>query len=132
MKTIEDVIKKDTKWLIHFLKEKHSLNAYFTKWMYQNIEEKSSDYNIWLNFILSKKNYYTNNFEIYVLKKQWCNLLYKNGILVDSLVLFATWGKEPYVYSHNISIESREWIILRNNFLDLKQQLFLIKADMKL
>lgn len=130
MKAVKDVIKIDTKWLLHFLKEKHWFNAYITKLVQQNMDNSACSYNVWLNYILNKKEHYINNFEIYINKKQWNLLLIENVSLFNSMSLFALWSSEPYIFSNNMSIECRNWINIKNDFLDLKQQLFLIKADM--
>ena len=128
MKTIEDVIDIDTKWLIHFLKENHIFKQYFEK-LFKQSEHiiKHPNYNNWLNYIKSNKEFYKfSSLEEEDIKLD--EMLVKNYQLFNSIFLFANWLGQPLVLKYNASLEAYDWNRFSDKFLNLKRLLNDINA----
>ena len=53
IKTIDDIIKLDTKWLIHFLKENHVFKQYYKK-LYNVLDKENKPFS--LKDVMNKKD----------------------------------------------------------------------------
>lgn len=131
MKTIEDVIEIDTKWLVHFLKEKHLFKQYFEKWFKQyELVINYPNYNDWLKHIKSNKTFYkfsSAREEDIILEK----MLITNYQLFNSTILFANWLSQPLVLKNNASLEAYDWNVISEDYLNLKRLLNNINAVRK-
>lgn len=107
MKNINEVIITDTKWLFHFLKEKHLMKQYYLK-LY-NIEDKfikPFNFNKILEFNLELKNEYINNYEYLTENQRFKRLLIVNDNLLINSNLFANWCGKPFVLSIRYNLEN--------------------------
>ena len=130
MKDINQIIEKDIKWLLHFLKENHIQNQYF-----QKIRDKKiiRNFNTWRKFIFLHKNLYLNMIKYsnqvsnnnQLTKYMFYDFLKGNSILFSSSVLFSVWAEEPFtlVHGQNITycdLEHKAWKNIRDSFVNTK------------
>ena len=132
IKTIDDIIKIDTKWLIHFLKENHIFKQYYKK-LY-NISDKENN-SFSLKDVMNKNLYYTDEYIGFFKKNN--DMLFVNNNLLSSNILFSSWSFAPYVLakqdenvneiSHN---ESARWLNITNEYVNFKNKMKKINKDL--
>lgn len=130
IKTFDDIIKIDTKWLIHFLKENHIKKEYFNKMLPL---KKFPSYNDWIKFIFNNKVLYTRYIKYIVENIDEAKLndnnikriLSENPFLISSPGLFAVWQELPFtlITTDNVfdlSLEYKAWKNIRDKFINTK------------
>ena len=132
MKTIEDVIDIDTKWLIHFLKENHIFKQYYKK-LYNVLDKENKPFS--LIDVMNKNLYYTDEY-IGVFKKN-DDMLFDNNNLLTSNILFSSWNFAPYALSkqdeHGTDIsytESARWLKITYEYVNFKNKMKKINKDL--
>lgn len=129
MNNIEDVIKQDSRWLLHFLKERHIKKQFFDK-IYnttdKNIKPKTFDEYIDNNIALIKQYliYFERQFE----ENKFNDILFKNTNLIGNNDLFSTWYISPFVFCQNGDNffnydEFNVWFEIRDKYYCLKEKL---------
>lgn len=129
MNNIEDVIKQDSRWLLHFLKERHIKKQFFDK-IYnttdKNIKPKTFDEYIDNNIALIKQYliYFERQFE----ENKFNDILFKNTNLIGNNDLFSTWYISPFVFCQNGDNffnydEFNVWFEIRDKYYFLKEKL---------
>lgn len=129
MNNIEDVIKQDSRWLLHFLKERHIKKQFFDK-IYnttdKNIKPKTFDEYIDNNIALTKQ--YLIYFEKLFEENKFNEILFRNPNLIGNNDLFSTWYCSPFVfypkgeYTFN-GDEFNAWLEIRDKYYFLKEKL---------
>lgn len=104
-----NILNKDLRYLIHFLKEKHSLKEYLLK---SNKQIKTVIQ--WYIFLNNRKIYYG-----YL-------PIYENNNLFNSVKIFNFWMNEPYTLSDSAYYEDIMWSQLSSSFYKTKQLIKLI------
>lgn len=123
MEDIDEIIEIDTKWLLHFLKEKHLTEHYFKK-LY-NITDMSKKPKT-LEQLIEKNKKLSTNYLLGFRDKSDKYILFYNGNLLKSNVLFAAWYYHPFIFNPDFNRfvdnfeEAYAWRDISNNYLDLK------------
>lgn len=132
IKTIDDIIKLDTKWLIHFLKENHVFKQYYKK-LYNVLDKENKPFS--LIDVMNKNLYYSNEY-IGVCKKN-DDMLFDNNNLLTSNILFSSWNFAPYALSkqdehvNDISYtESARWLKISYEYVNFKHKMKNINKDL--
>lgn len=122
IKTIDDIIKIDTKWLIHFLKENHFFKQYYKK-LYNILDKEDKQFS--LNDVINKNIYFADEYIGFFKKND--DMLFDNNNLLSSNILFSSWYFAPYVLStqyentneikHN---ESEQWLKITHEYVQYK------------
>lgn len=128
MKTIYDVIEKDTKWFLHFLKEKHIKTQFFEKRNKQHPKCKCFTYNDWVKHIKDNLIFYMFPYNYHIENKEWEIFLKVTDRLINSSILFSGWWEKPYTLDNISSYEADKWLIFKTDYIDLKTLLFVINA----
>lgn len=126
MKNLEYIIEKDTKWLLHFLKEKHSFNHYFEKLISQNTQDIFFKYCYWLNHIKNNKQYYKPS---YLTNVNLNEFIFNNSQLFDNIILFCDWSKLPFTLDITTNLESYKWSEMSNEYKKFKRNLKIINYE---
>lgn len=115
MYVLEDVMKNDIKWLLHFLKENHYLIA------------NKSKYIDFLNFIKLNTPFYLQHCRYYYYNNLYKLMLIKNDGLF-CMSIFDFWSIFLHYSSNKLDTKEK----LKKQYMKLKELMFLIKADMRL
>lgn len=127
---VQWLIVKDTKLLLHFLKENHLDKQYFEKiykcCMGQKILLKT--YKAWENRNLSLSRYYINIFDFPKESNDYFGILFNCCLLITHPSYFAVWQDSPWILGTSQSKEIAAWNKVRHDFLETKKMLsFIIK-----
>lgn len=127
MKTVNDIIKIETKQLIHFLKENHNLRNFFKKMFNDKNNLAPKSYYAYCKYILFQKNYYLNRF-VYKEEIEFKDFIIYNDTLFMDANLFSIWSYRPFMFSNvihsDISVEEGEkWAKIKTDYLNLKKLL---------
>lgn len=123
MKNINQIIEIDTKWLWHFLKEKHLTKQFIGK-LYNVTDtlEKPKTLKQLLENNINRSEHYIYGFR-YESNEY---TLFNNENLLSNSKLFAAWYCPPFIFNPRCNIfstnfeEAHAWRNIKNNYLDLK------------
>lgn len=126
MNSLEDVIKKDSKWLLHFLKEKHCFNQYVTKMNAQKEQPICYTYENWVNVIKENDLTYVYDLIRFSNNNMWAELLKNDKQLLNSIILFSEWRLKPFTLSNSEQKEWESWLKIKNDYMSFKEFIFTI------
>ena len=126
MNSLEDVIKKDTKWLLHFLKENHCFNQYVTKMNAQKEQPICYTYENWVNFIKQNDLTYVYDLIRFSNNNMWVELLKNDKQLLNSITLFSDWRFKPFTLSNSEQKEWKSWLKIKDDYILFKEFIFTI------
>lgn len=125
---LQCLIVKDTKFLLHFLKENHLVKPYFKKIHKCSMEQKIlfNTYKEWEIRNLSLSKYYINVFDFLTENNDYLRLLFNCGSLIKHPTYFAVWHVSPWLLGTSQINEITAWSKVTNNYLETKKMLSLI------
>lgn len=133
---VNSIIRKDSKWLLHFLKEKHILKQYLIKIHNStDMDKKPKNYQDWIKQNINKKEYYLSGYEKLAQANDWKQLILTNRNLIQNNSLFSSWYYRPfafvvdnnYIINDSLNVkESFEWSKVLNRYIELKTYIGLI------
>lgn len=126
MKNLDYIIEKDTKWLLHFLKEKHIFKPYFEKMISQNKQNMSLKYDDWLNHIKNNPQYYKPS---YLGDISLNDYIFSNAQLFDNIILFSNWHNLPFTLDINTNSELYKWSEISHEYKKFKRNLKIINYE---
>lgn len=109
---MKNILNKDLRYLIHFLKEHHSLKEYLLK-----NKEPIKNVIQWYIFLNNRKKYYGKL------------PLYENDKLFTSVGLFSVWMNKPYILSDSAYYENLMWSHLTLEYSKTKKLIKLTYND---
>lgn len=116
MNSIDDVIEKDAKFLLRFLKENHLKEDFFTKFLNGKICKARYNFKDYLSYIHNNDDVYISSLNM---NNSFHEMLINTDKLILSVTLFGFWDKSPYVYGkYN---EAHAWHKICHDFRNFKQ-----------
>ena len=123
---VEEIIHKDAKLLLRFLKEKHLFLEYKKKFS-STLEKRKTiiNYNSLYNYFLKYYRFYpiTTAFnDMFVLT---------NTSLLLNVYLFANWYERPFIFHNMPDREAKKWNIIYEQYCSFKKVLALLYKKLK-